>query len=261
MADLTAVLADLRAESDELDAIVSGLSDEAWAAPTPATPWTIAHQIGHLSWTDEIATQAATDPNGFLADLQRNVAQIDTYVDEAAAERAELPPPALLAAWREGRTTLTAALLSTPEDTKIIWFGPPMSTTSMATARLMETWAHGQDIADALGVTRLPTPRLRHVAYLGTRTREFSFRIRNLEPPTEPVRVTLDAPDGSTWEFGPADATQRVTGPALDFCLLVAQRRHRDELSLTVVGAEASRWLDIAQAFAGPPGTGRVPPG
>lgn len=41
-----------------------------------------------------------------------------------------------------------------------------MSAVSSVTARLMETWAHGQDIADVLGVDRQPTARLRHIAHL-----------------------------------------------------------------------------------------------
>jgi uncharacterized protein (TIGR03084 family) len=136
-----------------------------------------------------------------------------------------------------------------------------MSATSMATARLMETWAHGQDVADALGITRTPTPRLRHVAWLGTRTRDFAFAVRGLAPPAEPFRVELSAPDGPVWTFGPEDARQRVSGPALDFCLLVTQRIHRDDTDLVATGADADAWLDIAQTFAGPPGSGRVPRG
>jgi uncharacterized protein (TIGR03084 family) len=60
------------------------------------------------------------------------------------------------------------------------------------------------------------------------------------------------------WTWGPDDALQRVTGPAVDFCLLVTQRRHRDDLALVAEGVDADAWLDIAQAFAGPPGEGRT---
>ena len=127
----------------------------------------------------------------------------------------------------------------------------------MGTARLMETWAHGQDVADALGVTRRPTDRLRHVAHIGVRTRDFAYLVRDRTPPAAPFRVELAGPSGELWAWGPDDATQHVAGPALDFCLLVTQRRHRDDLALVASGAEADEWLDIAQAFAGPPGTGR----
>ncbi len=127
----------------------------------------------------------------------------------------------------------------------------------MATARLMETWAHGQDVADALGVVRTPTARLRHVAWIGHRARDYAFLVRGIPAPAEPFRVELRAPDGSLWTYGPEDAAQRVTGPALDFCLLVTQRLHRDDTDLTADGEDAERWLTIAQAFAGPAGGGR----
>jgi uncharacterized protein (TIGR03084 family) len=127
------------------------------------------------------------------------------------------------------------------------WFGLPMSAASSLTARIMETWAHGQDVADALGVTRVPTTRLRHVAHIGVGARAFSYLANGLEVPTEPVR---------TW--GPDGVPDRVSGPALDFCLLVTQRRHRDDTALEATGPRADRWLSIAQAFAGPPGGGRT---
>jgi uncharacterized protein (TIGR03084 family) len=132
-----------------------------------------------------------------------------------------------------------------------------MSAASMATARLMETWAHGLDVADALGVRRVPTARLRSVAHIGVRTRDYAFAINGLPAPSTPFHVDLTAPDGSTWSWGPQDAEQRVTGPAEDFCLLVTQRRPLAALAVTAVGADARTWLTIAQAFAGPPGPGR----
>jgi uncharacterized protein (TIGR03084 family) len=129
----------------------------------------------------------------------------------------------------------------------------------MATARMMETWAHGQDVADALGVQRKPTARLKHVAHLAVRTRNFAYLLNDKAPPGEEFRVELQGPDGDTWSWGPEDAEQRVTGPALDFCLLATQRRHRDDLAVQAVGADADAWLGIIQAFAGLPGKGRQP--
>jgi uncharacterized protein (TIGR03084 family) len=134
-----------------------------------------------------------------------------------------------------------------------------MSPAMTATGRLMETWAHGQDVADALGITRAPTSRLRHVAHIGFRTLGHGFAAHDRPAPDEPVRVELAGPDGQVWEFGPVDAPNRLTGPALDFCLLVTQRRHRADLSLRASGPVADEWLDVAQAFAGPPGAGREP--
>jgi uncharacterized protein (TIGR03084 family) len=259
VADVDGVLADLDAECAELDALVAPLAGANWQRETAAPGWTIAHQIGHLAWTDDIATLAATDAAGFAAAVQAALAdgRFDTYVDRAAAEWAVRPD--LLAVWRRGRTALADALRAVPAGTKLPWFGPPMSPTSMATARLMETWAHGQDVADTLGVARPVTDRIRHVAHIGIRARDFAYRVRDLEPPAEAFRVELIAPSGELWTWGPEDGAQRVSGPACDFCLLVTQRRHRDDLALVAEGADADQWLDIAQAFAGPPGEGRKP--
>ncbi|MGI8679243.1 MAG: TIGR03084 family metal-binding protein [Jatrophihabitans sp.] len=258
MADVAAVLADLSAEGAELDALVTPLPASDWARETPAEGWTIAHQIGHLAWTDDVSILAATDNAGFAALMADVLTAPTTYVDTAAATRAEQPPAELLQTWRAGRAALADALAAVPADVKLPWFGPSMSAPSMATARLMETWAHGQDVADALSVERPVTDRIRHVAHIGVRTRGFSFLIRERAPSSEPVRVELTAPSGQLWTWGPADATHRVTGPALDFCLLVTQRRHRDDLQLQAIGAEADAWLDVAQAFAGAPGPGRA---
>jgi uncharacterized protein (TIGR03084 family) len=257
MVDLHGVLDDLDAESADLDAIVAGLPDAEWKRSTPAPGWTIAHQIAHLTWTDSVATHAVTDPAAFGAVLAGAAADTTGLVDRTAAAGITTPPH-LLARWRAGRSALRAALSAAPPGQKIIWFGPPMSPAMTATGRLMETWAHGQDVADALGVARVPTNRLRHVAYIGFRTLANGFLARGRPVPDEPVLVELTGPAGERWTYGPAGADNTVTGPALDFCLLVTQRRHRAELALTATGPVADEWLDVAQAFAGPPGPGRA---
>ena len=143
---------------------------------------------------------------------------------------------------------------------RLPWYGPEMSPASSVTARLMETWAHGQDVVDTLGVERPATNRLRHVAHLGVRALPYSYSVRRLRQPTEPIRVELAAPEGgSQWSWGPADAVNRVTGEALDFCLVVTQRRHTLDTALVVTGPTAQQWISIAQAFAGPAGPGRPP--
>ncbi|MEU2256375.1 TIGR03084 family metal-binding protein [Nocardia xishanensis] len=258
MADLEALLGDFADECADLERLVAPLAPQDWARPTPAPGWSIAHQIGHLTWTDEIAAVSASDADEFAKQVAAAAPRALTFVDEAAEEAATAPPAELLERWRAGRKTLIEALRAVPAGTKLPWFGPPMSPASMITARLMETWAHGQDVADALGVTREPTARLRSVAHLGVRTRNFAYSVRGKAAPAEEFRVELTAPDGTVWTWGPEDAAQRVTGPALDFCLLVTQRRHLDDLALRAVGADAEEWLTIAQAFAGPSGEGRA---
>ncbi|MFJ7902967.1 TIGR03084 family metal-binding protein [Streptomyces sp. NPDC096198] len=262
MSDVSSVIDDLGRESEELDLLVAGLGEDRWALDTPAAGWTVAHQIAHLAWTDRAALVAVTEPEAFAAEVEKALRSPETWVDEAAREGAALPPARLLAEWRAGRAALDHALRAAPAGARFPWYGPPMSTASMATGRLMETWAHGQDIADTLGVVRAPTDRLRHVVRIGVRARDFAFGARGLSAPGEEFRVELAAPGGGgLWTYGPEDAAQRVTGPALDFCLLVTQRAHRADLAVRAEGPDADRWLDIAQAFAGPPGAGRPPQG
>ena len=258
MATAGPIVADLRAESDELDGLVADLPAARWAEPTPAPGWTIAHQIAHLLWTDRVALTAITDEAGFTEVLGTAATDPSGFVDRGAEDIVAAAAPAeLLADWRRTRGQLHDALLTVPEGRKLPWFGPPMSAASMATARMMETWAHGLDVADTLGVKRPATARLRSIAHIGVRTRDFAFAINGLAAPADPFRVELRAPDGSTWTWGPEDAAQRVTGSAEHFCMLATQRRRRSVLDVTAEGADAERWLGVAQAFAGPPGPGR----
>jgi uncharacterized protein (TIGR03084 family) len=259
VADLAPLLADLRAEGDALDGVVAGLEETAWLNPTPAEGWTVAHQIAHLAWTDQQALLAVTDPEAFARAANEAGAALAAAVDEAADSGASDAPVGLLVRWREGRAALADALAALPDGARLPWYGPPMSAASMATARLMETWAHGVDVTEALNHPLSVSGRLRHVAHLGVRTRDFAFRQNGLTPPAEEFRVELTAPDGGTWTWGPEDAAQRVTGPALDFCLRVTRRRHRADLVLEATGPDADRWLDVAQAFAGAPGQERPP--
>ena len=256
MVDLGPILSDLADESQSLDDVVADAAVD-WTIMTPAEGWTISHQIAHLAWTDAKALIAVRTPGEFGEEVKRALVAGDGYVDEGAATGAEKPRDELLAEWRAGRADLAAALAGAPPGEKFPWYGPPMSAASMATARLMETWAHGQDVFDALGLEREPTNRIRHIARFGVRTRDFAFALHSLAPPAEEFRVELRAPSGELWTYGPEDAAQRVTGSALDFCLVVTQRRHPDDTDLVAEGADAKEWLGIAQAFAGAPGQGR----
>jgi uncharacterized protein (TIGR03084 family) len=258
---LAGVLDDLAAEGAALDALVAPLDDSGWRTPTPAAGWDVATTIAHLAWTDEVAAVAATDKAAWDTLVLRALEDPAELVDAEALEGGAVPPAELLDRWRTARTRLAATLQGCADGTRIPWFGPPMSATSMASARFMETWAHALDVAEALGATVEPHDRVRHVVHLGVRTRSYSFANRGLAvPPVEP-RLVLTAPSGEVWEHGPADAPESVTGPAWDFALVVTQRRHRADTALVTTGEGAEQWLAVAQAFAGPSGPGRAPSG
>jgi uncharacterized protein (TIGR03084 family) len=257
--DMNDLADDLAAETSDLRGLVGSLDEPGWLQPTPAAGWTIADQFSHLAFFDDAAIQSASDPAGFAADMQRAVTVGELTPDDVAARFRSLSPSELLGWFDASRQQLINVFRGLDPAMRLPWFGLPMSAASSLTARMMETWAHGQDVADTLGAVRAPTSRLRHIAHIGVRAIPFSFAANGLEVPADAVRVDLTGPAGESWSWGPDNALNRVSGPALDFCLLVTQRRHRDDTAIRSQGPVADRWLTIAQAFAGPPGPGRPP--
>lgn len=266
---LDEVLTDLQAEGQYVESLVADLDEAGWRTPTPAEGWDIATTVAHLLWTDESsikAIDATLDAPGGKAAWDALVMEAfgdpAGFVDTAAITLAkELAGAELLARWTTSRAAIVDKLRTVPDGQKLMWFGPPMAPASMATARLMETWAHGLDVADAVGAPHSLTDRIRHVASIGFRTRNFAFAQNGLEAPAEPIRLELVLPSGAPLVFGPDEATQTVTGSAYDFAALATQRVHRDDTDLVAAGADAETWLAIAQAFAGPAGGGREPKG
>jgi uncharacterized protein (TIGR03084 family) len=257
--DVSEVRDDLIAEQDELDRVVSSLSEEQWQLATPSAGWTVADQIGHLTYFDDTAALAITDPDAFTAGVSELLETFGDADDPTLRASRALTSAELLAAWRNNRHRLAQVTLDLADDARIVWYGPSMGSKSFLTARLMEAWAHGQDIVDAVGATRPPTDRLRHIAQLGFITRRWSYVNRGQVSPEVAVRVELEAPSGATWTFGPDEAAEFVAGSAEDFCLVVTQRRHVDDTSLEVHGAAARDWMERAQAFAGAPTDGPAP--
>ena len=248
---------DLAAEHHDLDGVVVGLSDTEWLTPTPSPEWAIRDQISHLWFFDQRALLALTDPDGFAADTLWLMANGGT--DASVEPGRSIEPAELLTRWRDDRQHLLDAASVLDPSTRVPWYGPAMAARSFITARLMETWAHGQDVVDALGVARVPTARLRHVAHIGVRARPFSYAIHNMTTLAGDVAVRLTGPNGEEWSWNETELVDSVSGPALDFCLVVTQRRHLSDTRLEIVGDAASEWMSIAQAFAGGAGKGRKP--
>ncbi|GAA2044178.1 TIGR03084 family metal-binding protein [Catenulispora yoronensis] len=251
------VYTDLAAEADELDALVSGLDEEEWNRATPSPGWTVGHQIAHLAFIAHLAWAAAADQEQFQRLAAQAKADFQGSVDAALEEYTAGGRAETLARWRAEQAAATKALAAVPADQVVPWLVNPLPPSILAAAGLMELFGHGQDVYDALGVERVPSDRIGHLAFFGARTRDFGYLAHGITPPEGEFRFELAAPSGAVWKFGPEDAADRVVGPALDFCLLVTRRRHHADLALAAEGDEAKRWLEIAQAFRGPAGEGR----
>jgi uncharacterized protein (TIGR03084 family) len=248
---------DLKAEQQALDDLVAHIDESRWLIATPSPGWTVRDQIAHLAYSDEVAAHAARDPDGFRRDLARRPRE-ERQADQLARGRA-LAGAEVLAWWRRARRDELAAFRALAPKTRLPWFGPDMSVASFVTARVEETWGHGQDVADALGAAWTDTDRLRHVAHLGVITRGYSFTNQGRPAPSDDVRVELASARGAEWTWGDPGAANRVRGPAIDFCRVVTRRRHVADTRLVVEGPVATEWMTIAQAFAGPAGEGRRP--
>lgn len=253
---LEGILADWLAETWELEAVVDELGPDDWKVLTPAPGWTIAHQIAHLAWTDDALALSLTDPEKFSRLRAQATAADSRLVNEAAEAGAAAESAFLARRWRTGQRETSRLVHGHDPKERIAWFGPSMSPAAAVTARIMETFAHGQDIRDALGMPAEPSPRLRHVIHLGVVALPFSFANRSLPVPEGQVRVEATFGE-ETWTWGPPDAPDRMLGPALDLALLVTRRRNPEDLDVVTTGPIAATWRDVAQAYAGPPGPGR----
>ena len=256
---MQAICADLAKEYEALDTIVGALEEAGWHTMTPAEGWTVKDQIRHLAYYDERARQAVAEPQAFerhLADLVENP---ESHRETLEKIGEEFSVTELLKQWRQGHRALLDVLMPLDRKARLKWYGPDLSALSFATARIMETWAHGQDVADALGIVRAPTDRLRHIAHLGVATFGWSFVNRQMPVPEVPVRVEITSPSGELWAWGPEPAANLVRGAAEDFCLVVVQRRNPADTRLMIEGDVARQWMSIAQTYAGLPGGGRKP--
>ncbi|MDY6932806.1 MAG: TIGR03084 family metal-binding protein [Spirochaetota bacterium] len=244
---------DLSNEYNSLDDIVKDLDDAGWHTLTPFLEWTVRDEISHLAFFDSTARLAATDPEGFNKHIEEIMRDPKAFDKKPRGIGRNMTIEKLLEWWREERRSLLAALRPLEPKSRIPWYGPPMSAKTFATARIMETWAHGQDVVDALGIKREQTNRLYHVAHIGVRTFGFSFSNNGLEVPDASVRVELKSPDNELWTWGPEDSKNTVQGPVEDFCLVVTQRRPVSKTAIVTNGDVAAQWMSIAQAFAGLP--------
>jgi uncharacterized protein (TIGR03084 family) len=248
------IIWDLEKQYKELDDLVSNLDEKQWFLNTPFSQWTIFDQVSHITFFDREALLAIGNPDKFLEqakgviDVIMSGKSLRTYTNSRLGAQ---DPSGLLQLWRDIRSRLLLFLKRMSPGDRVGWYGPDMSARSFATARLMETWAHSQDVFDSLERKRVNGNRLFHVAHIGVKTFGWSFNIRKLPVPETKPRIELTGPSGDLWNWGDSDALERVWGSAEDFCLVVTQRRNVVDTNLQWKGKNVEKWLAVAQAFAG----------
>jgi uncharacterized protein (TIGR03084 family) len=258
--DPGAVTAGLSAERARLVELLADLPEPLWRTPTGVEGWVVADHVAHLALLDEAVTLARTAPRRFATHARarrgrRGAADLDVRVRTG---------PELLARLAGTQDALARAFRDTDPGRRLPWYGADRDVAdrdvaTALTALLTETWAHGGDVAEALGAPWPATDRLWPVADLGIRGLGGCFEALGRPVPTVPARVELIAPDGTTWAWGREQARERVSGTAEELCLVLTGRREPAATGLRVSGVVAAEWLAIARPYpgAGPPPTRR----
>lgn len=251
---MDAIMQALGEQHGELDGLLAGLDDRAWARPVPDCPgWSVADVVLHLAQTDELVV-AAVD-GGFPAAAERIVpGAIGSTVDDTVGRMVEhqrgAPGSEVHARWRAASAAVRSLLAGSDPRRPLPWVVTDLPARTMATTRLSECWIHTHDVAVTVGARLTPGGRLRHIARLAVRTVPYAFTRAGLTPPAGPVAARLTAPDGSTWSIGPEDAPTTILGPALDFCLVAARRLDPAASGLTAHGPDAADVLRLVRTYA-----------
>jgi uncharacterized protein (TIGR03084 family) len=249
-AGMREMLDDLEAEQVALQSVLRDIDDDDWLRPTPARFWDVRDTVSHLADIDEVAADTATDGPRSLAYEVGKYASSEDFTMYGCLRGRKLSGPQVLAWWEEAAELIRRVLGECDPQQRVPW-GIGMSARSLVTARLMETWAHALDVHAALGVEPDDTDRLRHVAWIGYRALPYAYSVKGRTPPPGELRVELDPPSGGpAWTFGPADAPNRITGPASQFCRVFVQRLTPAEATALVAEGEAAvAALDVARAY------------
>jgi len=250
------ILADLKAEQESLDRFLSTLTEAQWHLPTQAEGWRVRDSLSHIAHIDEVATALMRGDN---TPLEIAAKVLFKFTEIGVEKGRAMKCSQLLPWWRSARSIMMEELAKCDPKQRIPWFARPMSAKAFATARLMETWAHGLDCFDAVGVEPEDTDRLRHVALLAHMARSFAYQVNGIPMPDSPLRLELFLPSGQLWAVGEENASNRIRGKASDFCRVAVRRRHWKDMNLEIEGDEAGRFMEIVQTYAGPPGPGRKP--
>ncbi|NRB03421.1 MAG: TIGR03084 family protein [Rhodobacteraceae bacterium] len=246
---------DFQAESDALYALLSSASDADFDQPTQFKGWTIGHVIGHLHMWNHAADLSLAGGDGFKAFMADVFVEFQNSNLRTFEERwlDGLAGRALLEEWQGLYTGVAERFSQADPKARVAWAGPDMSVRSSITARLMETWAHGQEIYDHMGVTRVDHDRIKNIAVLGINTFGWTFKNRKRDVPEVMPQVRLTAPSGAVWVWNDEVTSDVIAGSATEFCQVVTQTRNIADTGLAVTGDVAAEWMAIAQCFAGAP--------
>lgn len=253
---------DFREESRALAALLEPLSAQDLQRETQFKGWSIEDVLGHLHLFNvaaETSLQGEQAFGAFIAPIVADMQSGKSILECQFPWLNGLGGRDLFEAWKDGAESCADAFAAADPKARVKWVGPDMSALSSVTARQMETWAHGQEVFDLLGVDRAEADRVRNICHLGVSTYGWTFINRKEAVPEPAPHVRLTAPSGAVWTWNEAQEDNLVEGSAVDFARVVTQTRNIGDTDLRTAGDVAARWMAIAQCFAGPPETPPAP--
>lgn len=238
------ILSDLVAEQQFLDQSLQRIPIKHWDRPTPSPGWTVRDTISHLADFAELAADTLAGGNRIAE--WRKASDLDELRQRAITRGRGMRPQDVIEWWRGGRAHVVEPLSHMSVDDRVEWIQGSMSAQTFATFRLMETWAHGLDIYEALQMEVEDTPRIRHVCWLGWKTLPYAFKTAGLD--YSPIRIEVIGPGYAKWVYGPEDTEDRIKGAASEWAR-VAVRRAPGDIRLEVTGEVAAQAVEVAQAY------------
>lgn len=244
---------DFLAESEALFEVLRGLDEAELEQPTAFKGWTIEDVLRHLHFWNRAVDFAGQGEAAFSGLKKRVMTAFEDGTPLRKVERKVVPERGVVlrATWIGFARALARRWADMDPKQRLPWVGPDMSARSAMTARQMETWAHGFEVFDTLGLHREEHDRIRNIVVLGVNTFAWSHQVQGLQVPEKMPKLRLEAPSGDTWEFGEEGAGE-ITGKAADFAAVVTQTRAFDDTGLRTEGPVAEGWMRTAQCFAGP---------
>lgn len=239
------ILSDLVAEQQFLDQSLQRIPIKNWDKPTPATGWTVRDTISHLADYEHLAADVIS--GGTEIERWQQTKDLDALRAEAVKKGRAMRPQDVIEWWRGGRAKVVEPLSHMSGDERVQWIQGDMSARTFATFRLLETWAHGLDIYEALDIEIEDTTRIRHICWLGWKTLPFAFKQAGED--YSPIRVEVIGPEYYKWVFGPEDSPDLIKGQAGDWARLVVRRIAPEKTHLKVTGEVAEKALEVAQAY------------
>ncbi|PQM56506.1 MAG: TIGR03084 family protein [Rhodobacteraceae bacterium] len=247
---------DFLKESKALHDLMVGRKKSDFRKITQFKDWAISDVFGHLYIFNLAAIKTLESSltfDSFFKPIWQGLEAGQSFLEVQTPFLKNYDDLGVFEIWWKSCLDIHKAYSEVDPKRRVKWAGPEMSARSSITARQMETWAHGHEIFDCLGISRREEDYIENIVHMGVSTFGWTFVNRQLPVPGEAPYVSLILPSGKFVSYNEESNSSFVKGDAVDFCQVVTQTRNILDTSLKIKGEAARQWMNLAQCFAGRP--------